>query len=85
MIASQNQEILVVIRKKLDKHFGEEDLNTICFDLGIDYESLSGYGKAAKTREMVIHCERMGITEKLLAEVKSLRTNVDWPTLPKTS
>lgn len=81
MVISKNQESLVVLRKQLDKYFGEEDLNTICFDLGIDYESLSGKGKSAKTREIVLHCSRVGLTKQLLAEVKSLRTNVDWPTL----
>ena len=33
--------------------FNDEELRGLCHDLGIDYESLGGWGKAANVREGV--------------------------------
>ena len=46
------------LRQTLVESFNETELRDLCFDLGIDYESLSSGGKADKARELVAHCER---------------------------
>jgi len=54
------------LRRLLDESFNETELRNLCFDLGIDYESLPGDGKSAKARELVMYCER----HKRLAELQ---------------
>lgn len=48
------------IRRELTERIDEEELRTLCFDLGIEYDSLRGEGKAAKVRELVALMERQG-------------------------
>ncbi len=38
--------------------FSEEELRTICFDMGIDYESLPASSKPGKARELMEYCRR---------------------------
>ena len=44
---------LARIRHALVDSFDLDELRTLCFDLGMDFESLPGQGKPAKAREMV--------------------------------
>jgi len=46
------------IRRELTERVDEEELRTLCFDWGIDYDSLPGKGKAAKVRELVAQVQR---------------------------
>lgn len=46
------------IRRELTEKVNEEELRTLCFDWGIDYDSLPGKGKAAKVRELVAREQR---------------------------
>ena len=54
------QTKLAQLRQVLDEVFNESELRTLCFDLGIEYEHLSGEERSAKTRELVAYCERTG-------------------------
>lgn len=38
--------------------FSEEELRTLCFDMGIDYEALPASSKPGKARELMEHCRR---------------------------
>ncbi len=49
---------LVLLRQILTARFDEGELQTLCFDLGVDYNSLPGDDKANKTRELVEYVER---------------------------
>jgi hypothetical protein len=71
----------VALRQALTRHFNEEELSTLCFDLGIDYESLEGKGKEAKARELIAYYERRGLTRELEAKVRALRPRI--PTHPQ--
>jgi len=46
------------IRRELTDKVDEEELRTLCFDWGIDYDSLPGKGKSAKVRELVAQEQR---------------------------
>jgi hypothetical protein len=48
------------MRTYIVEHFNDDELRDLCFELGIDYESLTGSGKSAKARELVSFCERHG-------------------------
>jgi hypothetical protein len=48
----------VKLRQVLVKGFNESELKTLCFDLGVDYDSLPGEHKDDKARELVAYFER---------------------------
>jgi hypothetical protein len=68
----------VSLRKTLSTHFNESELQTLCFDLSIDYENLEGNTKDEKARELVIYCQRNGLLPKLLLQCQQVRPNVVW-------
>lgn len=70
------------LRQQLVDSLSEEELKTVSFDLGVDYESLPAQGKASKARELVAHCERSGKIPELVAQCRKLRPNVSWEQVP---
>ncbi len=62
------------LRIFLIQHFSENDVRDICFELDIDFESLSGTDKPSKIRELIIYCENRGSFENLVKVVCSARS-----------
>jgi tetratricopeptide (TPR) repeat protein len=77
-LAAREQATLAQLRQNLIDYFGEGELRTLSFDLGIDYESLPGEGKADKARELVVTLQRHTRLAELIAITKRLRPQVDW-------
>ncbi|MCB8943613.1 MAG: NACHT domain-containing protein [Ardenticatenaceae bacterium] len=77
--------ILTQLRQILLDYFDQEELITLCFDLGVDYESLPGAGKANKARDLVAYLQRHGRLPQLLTLGQQERPHVQWPSLPTTS
>lgn len=73
-------EILVELRRSIIEQFNQEELQTLCFDLGIDYEILSGDEKSAKVRELIAYCDRHHRTFELVQACRQLRPHASWPT-----
>jgi hypothetical protein len=80
MALSQPQ--LVDLKNKMDEYFNTNEIETLCFDLGIDYENLSGEGKSAKIRELIEYCRRQDRLDELVARVRAERPKVAWPGTP---
>ena len=57
----------------LETKFSDNELRRLCFTLNVDYESLPGQGKAAKARELVLHCERLECVDELIRAVQQAR------------
>ena len=66
-------ELPRILRPILVDRFDLEELRTLCFDLGVDYDSLRGEGKEAKARELVGYIERRGRLDELETRIKQLR------------
>jgi hypothetical protein len=66
------------LRRNLIEHFNLSELRDLCFDMNVDYESLTGENKADKARELVAYCERIQIIPDLVAKCKELRPKVSW-------
>lgn len=75
------REKLIELRMILQVRFNESELRTLCFDLGVDYDSLPGLGKADKARELVYHCERYSRIADLVDACKRLRLDISWEPL----
>ncbi len=76
---AQDRDLLIQLRQFFDTRFSEDELRTVCFDLGIDYDNLAGMGKAGKARELVAYYERNSRIPELLAVARQLRPGVSWP------
>lgn len=57
----------------LVERFSGEELRTLCFYLGVDYDSLPGEGKAAKAREMIRQMRRTDRNGELVKLVTEMR------------
>jgi hypothetical protein len=71
----------VNLYRVLTRLFDDEELRTLCFELGedYDYDNLRGEGKKAKARELVALAERKGHLTELEATIRRER-----PTLATT-
>ncbi len=64
MSGELNREQLVGLRQALEDRLSDDDLRTLCFDLGVDYEDLPGQRKSIKIQELLMHfVRRKGISE----------------------
>ena len=70
------------LRQLLTKHFSLEELHTLSFDLGIDFDDFGGEGKPAKVREFIGYAERQGRLDDLLAEAADARPALPWLITP---
>jgi len=69
------------LRELLIASFNDDELHTLAFDLGVDYEALPGSGK--KARELIEYFQRRANLAELLAACRRLRPNFAWPSLPE--
>ena len=78
-------EIRIELRKKLAQHFNKEELRTLCFDLGIQYENLPDTLEGM-ARDLVAFLDRRGRIPDLIAKCRTLRPKVTWEdTDPKSN
>lgn len=68
----------VELRSALMQYFDIRDLKVICFDLGFNYEELSGKNKDEKVIEIIEQCRRTGRVIDLLVICQNRRPNVPW-------
>ena len=64
------------LRQQISLHFNDEELRTLCVDVGANYDDLGGRGKSANARELVAWAERNDKWEALLAAVKAARPHI---------
>ena len=84
-IESNQSDLRAKLRQDLAEYFSEEELRTLCFDMGLDYENLPAQGKAGKAREIVAQAERGGAITKLREQCLLLRPNVTWTGMPEVN
>lgn len=63
----------VTLHTVLTQRFDREELRTLCFQLGVEYDDLRGEGRAAKARELVKLCQRKEQLNRLVARVRQAR------------
>lgn len=67
---------LAKIRHTLVDAFDLDEMRTLCFDLGMDFESLPGQSKPAKAREMVNYWRNRRDVAKLTEAIRTERGNI---------
>ncbi|MCB0124020.1 MAG: ATP-binding protein, partial [Caldilineaceae bacterium] len=67
-----------ILRDGLDRNFNLEELQSLCFDLDVDYDNLAGATKRAKIEALIGYLELRGEVVTLITEVQRLRPSVRW-------
>jgi hypothetical protein len=69
------------LRRILVEYFDEDELETLCFDLRVDFEDLEGENKTQKTISLITHMARLEQVDQLIQQCSELRPNVPWSEL----
>ena len=69
---------LMGIRRNLNLLFSEDEIKTLLFDLGLDYDSLPTVGKQGKVRELLALVDRKGLVAQLIESCRRERPGADW-------
>ena len=74
-----DRQKLTQLRKLLIQHFSLDELRVLCFDLGLEYEDLSGDTRTTKMHSLIEYLQRRDELHLLLNAVTDHRPNVAWP------
>lgn len=77
-----SRQFLADLQGKMSQYFSGEEIETLAFVLGVDYDSLRGATKPTKINSLITDAARNGRLEELLREAKRQRGNVAWPAVP---
>jgi hypothetical protein len=66
------------LRAELISHYNLAELETLCFDLDVDWDDIVGPDKASKTRNLIEYLRRRDALQRLLKMLQTQRPNVDW-------
>jgi hypothetical protein len=66
------------LRLKLCEAFSREELQVLCFDLGVDYEELKEGGKPATAVQLILSCQRRGLIQQLREVCRQQRGAMAW-------
>ena len=78
----ESRLFLADVQSKLNTYFSGEEIETLAFVLGIDYDSLRGGTKPTKINALIMDAARKGQLGPLLAWARDERSNVTWPDAP---
>jgi hypothetical protein len=73
-----DDKTVVALYELLLRHFSLDELRTLCFRLGVDFDSVEGNGKAGKARELVLLMKRQDRLLDLIEEIQLMRPNVQF-------
>ena len=65
----------VLVAKVLESRFSLGEVETLCFDLGIDKDDIEGKTKPEKVRALIEHCDDIEKLDQLIALIKNARGN----------
>lgn len=77
-----HQEYLMKLAKLLETRFDREELRTLCFNLGVDYDDLPGTSRVDKAGELIRHLQRRDRLSELINAGKQLRPHLSWDDAP---
>jgi hypothetical protein len=70
------------LRQLIDEHFNLEEIKTLTFDLGLDYEHLAGETRPSKIVSLLLYLVRRGELSNLIDLLYIQRQSVQWPDMP---
>ena len=76
--AAAQRRYLTRLRKQLSEHFSDEELQALCFDLGVEYANLPGDSKFIKAMELVADLSRKNRLAELVEAAGEMRPGLSW-------
>ena len=74
--SSSQINYLTQLNQALVNSFNIEEIHTLCFEIGIDHENISGEGKSGKVRELVIAVSNRDLVSEFDTLVRQNRPNI---------
>lgn len=75
------RNFLIKLHQALSQRLDEEDLRTLCFYIGVEYDTLRGEGRAGKARELIKYLDNRKQISRLLRVGENLRPDIPWSDL----
>jgi hypothetical protein len=72
------QNRLPILRKKIMKAFDLRELDELCFELGINFEIISGTTINEKSLHLVRYLDRRGCINALIIKCREFRPGIEW-------
>lgn len=69
------------LRQLMHAAFSLDEIKALSFDLGVDFDSLSGDDKGSKIIELIQHCGRTGTVAALVDQCRKLRPMPAWDSI----
>ena len=63
----------IAVNDALEEYFSIEDINGLCFNLGIDDQEIKGDTKSVRARELVKYCKHNNLLGRLVSAMKKER------------
>ncbi len=73
-----NEQSFPELRQFMNKHFTRDELQGLCFDLGIDFENFQIYNRDILVIELIGYAYRHDKLPNLIERVKELRPQENW-------
>ena len=72
----------IKLRENINRFFSLDEIESLCFDLGVDFENIGGTSKPGKVLELIQYMERRGRLEELAGACAKAREkdmpNANW-------
>ena len=81
-MASESAQYLSELHKQIDTYFSFNEVKTLCFDLGVDYENIPGNIRSAFIRNLIVSLAKQNRLQELVNKVRDERPFVDWQNVP---
>ncbi len=81
-MATESAKYLSTLHKQIDDYFSFDEVRTLCFDLGVDYENIPGNIRSAFIRNLIISLAKQKRLQELVDAVRQERSFVDWQDVP---
>lgn len=67
---------LAELHRLITSHFDNDELQTLCFSLGVNYDDLRGSAKVSKVRELISYLERRNLITTIIRKFRELRPGI---------
>jgi hypothetical protein len=81
-MTTDSSRYLSDLHKQIDRLFNLEEVRTLCFDLGVDFDNVAGEGKSARIRELILQLARREELQRLIDLVRQERPRAAWANVP---
>ncbi len=81
-MTTESASYLAELHQLLNQSFNLEEINTLCLQLNVDHESIAGWEKPARIRELLLALGRNGRLPALVSLAQAERPHLTWPPVP---